>query len=66
MIYLGLPQWGAYLLQGILMFGLIAVSAVILSRAGRNPYLAFLVAIPYVQIIAIWVFAFSKWKKQKR
>ena len=63
MIYSGLPLWEQYLLQGILIFIYVACSAVVLTRAGRNPYLAFLVVIPYVQILALWIFAFTEWKK---
>jgi hypothetical protein len=66
MQYLGLPLWGQYLLQGILLFISIACAAVVLSRAGRSPYLAFLIAIPYVQIAALWVFAFTPWTKRKK
>ena len=61
MQYLGLPQWGDYLLQGILTFVMLASAAVVLSRAGRSPYLAFLMVVPYVQIAAVWLFAFSLW-----
>jgi len=64
--YLGWPLWGQFLLQGILIFTLIAATAVALGKAGRNPYLAFQIAVPYVQIIALWVFAFAAWKKKKR
>lgn len=64
MKYLGLPQWGEYLLQGIFIFALLACAAVALSRAGRSPWLAFLLAVPYVQIVALWAFAFSRWPKK--
>lgn len=64
MEYLDLPLWGTYLTQGILAFVEIALAAVVLSRAGRSPYLAFLIILPYVQIVAIWMFAFTVWPKQ--
>ncbi|MCE9507402.1 MAG: hypothetical protein K8R48_03670 [Alphaproteobacteria bacterium] len=66
MQYLGLPLWGQYLLQGILLFISIACAAVVLTRAGRSPYFALLIAVPYVQIIALWLFAFSVWPKRKK
>jgi len=66
MQYLGLPQWGDYLLKGILIFIMLSASAVVLSRAGRNPYLAFLVIFPYMQIAAIWLFAYSLWDKARK
>lgn len=66
MTYLDLPLWGRYLLQGILVFISIACAAVTLSRAGRSPYYALLIVIPYVQIAALWVFAFTPWIKRKK
>lgn len=59
--YLGLPQWGEYLLEGILIFVGIASAAVVLTRTGRNPYFAFLLMVPFVQIAAVWYLAFSTW-----
>ncbi len=61
MDYLGLPEWGEYLLKGILIFIGLSSTAVVLTRAGRSPYFAFLIIIPYVQIVAVWYFAFSIW-----
>jgi hypothetical protein len=66
MNYLGLPLWGQYLLQGILVFISVACAAVALSRAGRSPYYALLIVIPYAQIIALWVFAFTPWNIRKK
>jgi hypothetical protein len=66
MNYFDLPLWGQYLLQGILVFISIACAAVVLSRAGRSPYYAFLIVIPYVQIAALWVFAFTIWPKRSK
>ena len=64
MHYLGLPVWGQFLLEGILLFVEISAASVVLTRANRNPYFAFLIIIPYVQIVAIWYLAFSKWPKK--
>ncbi len=61
---LGLPVWGQFLLEGILLFVEISAAAVVLTRVRRNPYFAFLIIIPYVQILAIWYLAFSKWPKK--
>jgi hypothetical protein len=64
MNYLDLPLWEQYLLQGVLIFIYIACAAVVLTRAGRSPYYAFLIVIPYVQLVALWVFAFTAWPKR--
>ena len=58
-----LPEWGNYLAQGIFLFTILAFAAVILARAGRSPYFAFFIIIPYVQIAAVWAFAFCLWPR---
>ncbi len=62
---LGLPVWGQFLLEGLLLFVEISAVAVVLTRVRRNPYFAFLIIIPYVQILAIWYLAFSKWPEKE-
>lgn len=56
-----LPAYLQYLVQGILLFFLMAGSAVVLSRIGRNPYWALLVVIPYILVPALWFLALSEW-----
>ncbi len=65
MLFDVLPEWARYLVQGIITFIFLAASAVVLSRAGRSPYWALLMVVPYVQIVALWVFAFTVWPKKK-
>ncbi|HBF22710.1 MAG TPA: hypothetical protein DDW23_02730 [Planctomycetes bacterium] len=38
----------------------------ILTKAGFNGAWSLLTFIPMVNIIALWVFAFSKWPKERR
>ncbi len=64
MQFLGLPVWGQFLLEGILLFIEISAAGVVLTRVNRNPYFAFLIIIPYVQIMAIWYLAFSIWPEK--
>jgi len=61
MSLLGLPMWLEYLIASILLLTLIISSAIALTKAGRHPAWCFLLLVPYVQIIALWVFAFSAW-----
>lgn len=63
MIWSDLPEWARYLSCGLLLFALMSLSAVILSRAGKSPYWALFTVIPYMIIIAVWFFAFTKWPK---
>lgn len=64
LMLLGFPQWLAYLIEGIFAFIALASGAVVLTRAGRSPYLTFLLLIPIVQIAAIWAFALTNWKRK--
>lgn len=58
-----LPEWLRFLLAGLTMFAFMACSAVVLTRAGRSPYWAVFVVIPYFAIVMIWLFAFCRWPK---
>lgn len=58
-----LPEWLRFLLAGVTMFFLMAFSAIALTRAGRSPYWAIFVVIPYFMIVMVWLFAFCRWPK---
>jgi len=58
---LGLPHWGELLVQGVLIFVELSCAAVVLSRLGRSPYLAFIAAFPYLPLAGFWYLAFAKW-----
>jgi len=60
-----LPFWVQYLTRGLLITLLIVSSAVAVSRAGRSPYWALLMIVPYSAVIALWLFAFVSWPKEK-
>jgi len=63
MMWSDLPEWAQYLTRGLLLFALMSLSAIILSRAGKSPYWALFTVIPYIAVVAIWFFAFTKWPK---
>jgi hypothetical protein len=52
----------------ILLFGIFVLwlAARILEKAGFEPQWAFVLLIPVVNIIMIWVFAFANWPKRKK
>lgn len=54
------------LVQGLCLFALLCFSTMILSKSGRSPYYAVLMIVPYVAIIALWVFAFTAWPKRDK
>jgi hypothetical protein len=33
----------------------------ILSRAGYSPWLCIIAAVPLVNVVALWIFAYAKW-----
>lgn len=55
-----LPIWAAYLVQGVLTFVTLALAAIVCGKAGYRPYWALLLMLPFVQILALWFFAFRK------
>jgi hypothetical protein len=61
-----MPEWGQYLIRGIILCLMLCFSAVILGRAGRNPYWALLtiVPLPFFLPVLVWVFAFAAWPKR--
>jgi hypothetical protein len=58
-----MPIWLEYLLKGLAVFAMIALPAVVASRAGKSPYFALLLLVPIVQIWVVWAFAFTDWPK---
>ena len=62
--FASLPFWVQYLTRGLLITLLIVSSAVAVSRAGRTPYWALLMIVPYGAVIALWLFAFASWPKE--
>lgn len=63
-----LPVWADYLLRGLFLCGLLCFSSVVLGRAGRSPYWALLMIVPYfyLPLILIWAFAFIRWPRIDR
>lgn len=58
------PFWLQFLTRGLLISLLLAASAVAATRAGRSPYWALLMIVPYGAVVALWIFAFAPWPKE--
>jgi len=59
---LTLPGWSGYFLLGCILTGMLAMSGWVVAKTGRSPLWALvLLAGPYLPVIAIWVFAYSRW-----
>ncbi|WP_298846612.1 hypothetical protein [uncultured Ruegeria sp.] len=55
----GLPAFLIFLAIGFFAFGLPSMK--IAKRTGSSPWLALLMSVPFVNIVVIWVFAYSSW-----
>ena len=56
-----IAQLAAELLPGIVIIFLLWMAARTVSKAGYSGWWSLLTLIPIVNIVAIWVFAFSDW-----
>lgn len=65
-VWYALPQWVQYLVYGISLCLLMCFSAVVLARAGRNPYWAVLTVlpVPFLFPVLIWIFSAIRWPKR--
>lgn len=58
---LSLPGWGGYLLLGCLMAARMGLAGWVLAKSGRSPLWVCLVLAPYLDVLAIWTYAYSRW-----
>lgn len=57
----GLPIWVEYFLVGLIVIYFIYCCGKILAKTGRSPLWSLCMLVPYVQIIALWLFAYKAW-----
>lgn len=62
-LMLHLPGWLALLLIGLYAAAKIGFGGYVCARSGHSPLWALVLAVPGIEIIAIWVFAFIAWPK---
>ena len=58
---LHLPPWLGYFLLGLLLTYMIGTAGWIIARSGRSPLWALLLLVPWVNVVAIWLFAYCRW-----
>lgn len=58
---LGLEPWLGYLIIAVILTYTMAAGGWVLAKAGRSPLWVLLLLVPYVNVIAIWVFAYARW-----
>lgn len=58
---LGLEPWLGYSIIACLLTYFVSAAGWVLARAGRSPVWVMLLLIPWVNVAAIWAFAYTRW-----
>ena len=58
-----LDPWVSHLIIGIYIVAVMGFGAAILVKVRRSPLWVFLLLIPYLGIIGIWLFAYARWPR---
>lgn len=56
-----LEPWQFYLIISVVMTYTMVAGGWVLAKAGRSPLWVLFLLIPYVNVLAIWVFAYMRW-----
>lgn len=59
--FLDLPGWSLMVLVGLMLAYKVAIGGWILARAGRSPLWVLALLVPFVELLAVWVFAYAPW-----
>lgn len=57
----GLEPWLANLIIGLYLVAVMLLGGIVLARARQSPLWVFLLLVPYVSLIAVYIFAFVRW-----
>ena len=60
-LVLGLEPWQGYGVIAICLTYVLSMGGWALARAGLSPLWVLLLLIPWVNIVAIWAFAYARW-----
>lgn len=63
---LGLEPWLGYTIIACLLTYFVSAAGWVLARAGRSPVWVMLLLIPWVNVAAIWAFAYTRWPAMDR
>jgi len=55
------PRWLALSVISLIVFAKMILGGLSLARAGRNPLWVLTLLVPVLDVVALWVFAFSRW-----
>lgn len=56
-----LEPWQFYLIISLVMTYTMVAGGWVLAKAGRSPLWVLFLLIPYVNVLAIWAFAYMRW-----
>lgn len=57
----GLEPWQFLLILSVVLTYTLVAGGWVLAKAGRSPLWVLFLLVPYVNVIALWVFAYSRW-----
>ncbi len=57
----GLPPWVGALILSLILTYAIVLGGWTLAKAGRSPLWVLLLLLPYVNVVAVWAFAYARW-----
>lgn len=60
-----LPETLVWLLVSLVIVAKIGASGFVLVKAGRSPIWALALLLPLVEVVVIWLFAFTPWPRQR-
>ncbi|MBP2232265.1 hypothetical protein [Azospirillum agricola] len=56
-----LEPWQFYLIISLVLTYTMVAGGWVLAKAGRSPLWVLLLLFPYVNVLAVWIFAYMRW-----
>jgi hypothetical protein len=63
--FITVAPWLSYLFKGVVIALTMAFSAIVASKAGKNPYFALCLFVPALNAVLIWMLALGRWPQDK-
>ncbi len=60
------PRWLELAIAGPLIVYFIVVTSIVLTKAGRHAAWSLILLFPFLQVIALWAFALTKWPREEK
>ncbi len=59
----GLEPWLFHLIMGLQIVATMAFGSIVLVKARISPIWVFLLLVPYLGLIGLWLFAYARWPR---